>query len=141
MYSINVRSGQELDGTTRRAEILGPRHSMTSNHVAPIRVLIVEDDAVFRHNLIATVQGSSDFEIVASCCSAQDALSAINNAPIDVALVDLGLPDGSGTEVLEPSYPLSPDATSRSSEAPTGPSGHRRCPIRHEARWDLPAGY
>lgn len=69
---------------------------------APCRILIVEDDAIVRASLIERIAREPDMQVVgeAGCCAA--ALEALGAAPelADVVLVDLGLPDGSGLDVI-----------------------------------------
>lgn len=68
----------------------------------PCRILIVEDDAIVRASLIERIAREPDMEVVgeANCCAA--ALTTLGRAPglADVVLVDLGLPDGSGLDVI-----------------------------------------
>src|SRR5215470_18769817 len=65
------------------------------------RILIVEDDAAFRMMCRAAIGHDGSLELVASCSCVQQAMVAISRASIDVALVDLGLPDGSGIDVIK----------------------------------------
>src|SRR6266536_2853629 len=74
---------------------------MALEHTACARVLIVEDDAAYRGSCGAAIRRDAFLKLVASCCSARQAISAIKRETIDVALVDLGLPDGSGIEVIK----------------------------------------
>jgi DNA-binding NarL/FixJ family response regulator len=63
------------------------------NPDACTRILIVEDDPGFRTMCEAAIRHDVLFEIVASCCCAVEAVAALERAEVDVALVDLGLPD------------------------------------------------
>lgn len=66
------------------------------------RVLIVEDDALMRDFFAASVQRSPELVLAgtaASVVEAQRWLDVPSNA-IDVLLTDLGLPDGSGMQVI-----------------------------------------
>jgi DNA-binding NarL/FixJ family response regulator len=74
---------------------------MTSNPGTCTRILIVEDDRAFRTMCRAAFGHEVSLQIVASCCSAREAMVAISRATVDVALVDLGLPDGSGIDVIK----------------------------------------
>jgi DNA-binding NarL/FixJ family response regulator len=66
-----------------------------------MRILIVEDDPAFRMMCQAAIRRDALLEIVASCCCAQQAMDAIGRTPVDIALVDLGLPDASGIDVIK----------------------------------------
>jgi DNA-binding NarL/FixJ family response regulator len=74
---------------------------MTSNPRAWTRILIVEDDPAFRMMCRAAIRRDALLKIVASCGCARQAMVAISRAAVDVALVDLGLPDGSGIDVIK----------------------------------------
>jgi DNA-binding NarL/FixJ family response regulator len=74
---------------------------MTSDPNACARILIVEDDAAFRTMCRAAIEDDVSLELVASCSCVRQAMVAISRASIDVALVDLGLPDGSGIDVIK----------------------------------------
>lgn len=62
------------------------------------RVLLVEDHASFREALAYVLGEEAGFAVTAQAGSLEEARVAIRDA--DVALVDLGLPDGSGVEVI-----------------------------------------
>jgi DNA-binding NarL/FixJ family response regulator len=64
------------------------------------RILIVDDDPAFRMMCEAAILRDGSLETVASCCSVCEAMAALAHVEADVGLVDLGLPDGSGVDVI-----------------------------------------
>jgi DNA-binding NarL/FixJ family response regulator len=64
------------------------------------RVLIVEDDPAFRKRYAANLATDPTFEVVGSVGTGNEGLAALDTQKPDVLLVDLGLPDISGIEVI-----------------------------------------
>lgn len=69
---------------------------------APCRVLVVEDEPWLCHEVIAALHGSEPpLCVVATAETARDAVAQIKGGlAFDVALVDLGLPDAPGSQVI-----------------------------------------
>ena len=65
-----------------------------------IRVAIVEDDMEFLSALSATIAAAPDLHLAATACTRQEGLLLLGQQPVDVLVVDLGLPDGSGIDVI-----------------------------------------
>ena len=65
-------------------------------------VLLVEDDPVFSSQMISAVSELDSNWLVVACQSAQQAFDFIDSPEnhVDLALVDLGLPDQDGTQVI-----------------------------------------
>jgi len=69
-----------------------------------IRVALVEDDVYFQQALRDTIEGAPDMRLVSVSCTLAAGLRAVAGEPVDVLLVDLGLPDGSGIEIIRAAH-------------------------------------
>jgi DNA-binding NarL/FixJ family response regulator len=65
-----------------------------------LRLLLVEDHALFRSALALMVNRQPDLEMAGQCGSLAECRSLGGFADIDVALLDLRLPDGDGAELI-----------------------------------------
>jgi DNA-binding NarL/FixJ family response regulator len=75
----------------------------------PIRVVMVEDDAVTRKHLSLIIASEPALRLLAVFDSVQPAVEWLAANPVDVLLTDLGLPDGSGIDVIRACVRLRPD--------------------------------
>jgi DNA-binding NarL/FixJ family response regulator len=71
-----------------------------ANSKKPIRIAIVEDDLAARKMLVSTLQADPDYVVVAEFGEGKAAVAAIPHLAPDIVLVDLGLPDISGIDVI-----------------------------------------
>jgi DNA-binding NarL/FixJ family response regulator len=72
-----------------------------ASETAPItRVALVEDDRDTRARLASSIQAQASLELVAEYATGAEALAGLDSSAPDVLLVDLGLPDISGLEVV-----------------------------------------
>jgi signal transduction histidine kinase len=81
-------------------------------HSGPVRLLVVEDDDVFRQFIqaVLTRAGRMGRSIDAmTVASLQEALAAVAGSRPDCILLDLGLPDSQGLETLEALLEAAPD--------------------------------
>ena len=63
-----------------------------------LKLLIVDDHAIFREGLRALLDMEDDFAVIGEASSGKEALSVVADEPPDVILLDLHLPDGNGAE-------------------------------------------
>ena len=58
----------------------------------PLKILLVEDDELFRLGLSVRLQREADIEIVAEAGDGETAVESANRYSLDVVLLDIGLP-------------------------------------------------
>jgi DNA-binding NarL/FixJ family response regulator len=80
----------------------------TSDTSRPVRVLLVEDHAPIREAIASEFEPHPDFEVVGQAASLAEAREMLRSA--DVVILDLGLPDGSGVELLPEIRAANPSA-------------------------------
>ena len=95
--------GGELDirscatsGTTVHFEIAPP--TLAEPPTARARVLLVEDHAAVRQAIAAMFQQQADLDVVGQAASLAEGRGMLRD--VDVAVVDLGLPDGYGGDLI-----------------------------------------
>lgn len=72
---------------------------LTTEHAA-VRLLLVEDNEHVVERLRTMIEADARVHLQAVAHSVGAALRAIERVPFDIALVDIGLPDGSGLDVI-----------------------------------------
>ena len=72
------------------------------------RVIVIEDDERLRNYALHALSGAEEIEIVGNAGSLEAGLPLVDLVP-DLALLDLGLPDGSGIRVIEAIRQKAPD--------------------------------
>src|SRR5215212_8976797 len=66
----------------------------------PIHLLLADDHTLFRELLALRLAQEPDFTVVAEASSLAEIRPVLRQVAVDVALVELALPDGSGVELI-----------------------------------------
>ena len=90
----------------------------------PVRVLLVDDSAPVREAVASEFRPAPDFEIVGEAASLSEARGLL--ATVDVVILDLGLPDGSGTDLIRELRDANPDARAIVLTSAFDPAVHAR---------------
>ena len=75
-----------------------------------VRVMLVEDHADFRRLVAGLVDREADLEVVAQAGSLEEARGRMVSEGCDVAVLDMGLPDGVGSELIAELRELCPSS-------------------------------
>ncbi|MBN9258596.1 MULTISPECIES: response regulator transcription factor [unclassified Mesorhizobium] len=75
-----------------------------------MRLFVVEDDPYWQQAIQAIVKHRPEYQIVALCGNLGQALRSVQTEAFDLMIVDLGLPDGSGIDVIRAARRYQPDA-------------------------------
>jgi DNA-binding NarL/FixJ family response regulator len=73
------------------------------------RILLVEDHASFRQTLAFVFDQQPEFEVVAQAGTLAEARRTMEGLEADLGVIDLTLPDGEGTELIEELCEANPD--------------------------------
>lgn len=68
--------------------------------MSQIRLVVIDDHALFRRGLISLLQEMQDFEVVGEASNGHEALEMIEKAQPDIVLLDINMPVMNGIETL-----------------------------------------
>lgn len=74
-----------------------------------LRIALVEDDIAFQNSFAAAIGTSNDMRLIGMAHNVAQARKLLGGDPIDVLVVDLGLPDGSGIDVIRDAHTAWPE--------------------------------
>src|SRR5215217_9115645 len=84
-----------------------PSHGMSDG---PIRLLLVDGHTAFRELLALRLAQEPDFRVIAEASALAEIRQELRRVAVDVALVELALPDGGGVELIHDLRTLNPEA-------------------------------
>jgi DNA-binding NarL/FixJ family response regulator len=73
---------------------------VTEDGRMPVRIMLVEDQTDFRRLIIALLSRHPDLRVVAEAGSLAEARKLADTISVDVAVLDFGLPDGDGADLI-----------------------------------------
>src|SRR5215212_6871392 len=76
----------------------------------PIRLLLIGGHTLYRELLALRLAQEPDFRVIAAASSLMEIRQELRQVAVDVALVELALPDGGGVELIRDLRTLNPDA-------------------------------
>jgi len=78
-----------------------PAKHKTARTNAPIRIVVIDDNAPFRAALTRTLAGIDSVQVVGEAADGQDGLRVISQTSPDIVLLDIVMPILDGWDVLE----------------------------------------
>jgi DNA-binding NarL/FixJ family response regulator len=66
-----------------------------------IRLVVVDDHALFRSGLISLLSGMEEFQVIGEANNGREALEIVKNSKPDVLLLDVNMPEMGGVETVK----------------------------------------
>lgn len=76
-------------------------YDSTAETPPPLRVLVVDDHAIFRHGILALVKAERAFEVCGEAANAEEALAQLRELRPDMAILDIALGGTNGIELIK----------------------------------------
>lgn len=89
-----------LGGTAPRGNIAAGQPT-ESPQMPATKILVVDDHAIVREGLKTILAKTIDFEIAGEAANAPDAMTLLRRVPVDLVLLDIGLPGKTGVDLLK----------------------------------------
>ena len=67
----------------------------------PVRIVVVDDHALFRRGLVGLLNDIPEFRVVGEAGNGREALAVIQDNPPDVVLLDVNMPEMDGIQTVE----------------------------------------
>ena len=67
----------------------------------PVRIMLIDDHALFRESLVRLLEAEPDFEVVAHCATVAEARRLLDRTAVDVILLDYDLGEEFGIDLLQ----------------------------------------
>jgi two-component system LytT family response regulator len=77
-----------------------PIRSENFRHMKRLRLIIVEDEPLIRAGIRDGLRGRDDVEIARECGSVAEAVKSLRAEAVELALLDVQLPDGNGFDII-----------------------------------------
>ncbi len=72
------------------------------NH--PVRILLIDDQTLFRESLMRLLEAEPDFQVMGHCATLAEARQILSSATVDVILLDYDLGEEFGSDLLREPY-------------------------------------
>src|SRR6185503_10668484 len=82
------------------AAVRTTKGELVSAGSGPIRILTVDDHPLLRAGIEALVSSQADMLVIAECSNGRDAIQQFRQHRPDVTLMDLQMPEMSGTDAI-----------------------------------------
>jgi DNA-binding NarL/FixJ family response regulator len=92
--------GEPQQGTKVRFELVLQRELEEADQ-EEVHILLVDDHATIRDALASSFEGEEGLEVVGQAGSMAEARGILAHESVDMAIIDLGLPDGYGADLIK----------------------------------------
>ena len=75
------------------------------------RIMLVDDHPEFRNLMVGLLEGQPDLKVTAQAGSLAEARSQAATSKFDVVVLDLGLPDGNGADLIGELHEVNPEGS------------------------------